>query len=54
MDSPRSSPSQKEPAAKKPYSAPKLTDLGAIEKLSMAGSGAQAEGMGSTNVKRHP
>jgi len=49
-----SSSPEREPAPKKPYSAPKLADLGAIEELSLAGSGAIAEGHGSTNLKRHP
>ncbi len=54
MDSLHPSPSQQEPAVKKPYSSPKLVDLGAIEELSLAGSGAVAEGPGSTNKKRKP
>jgi hypothetical protein len=53
MDSLHSSPAEKD-AAKKPYSSPKLLDLGAIEELSLAGSGAQMEGPGSTNVKKKP
>jgi hypothetical protein len=53
MDSIHTSPSQEE-QAKKPYSAPQLVDLGAVEELSMAGAGSQTEGPGSTNRKKKP
>lgn len=54
MDSLHTSPFHHEPSVKKPYSSPRLVDLGAIEELSLAGSGTQAEGPGSMNVKRKP
>jgi hypothetical protein len=54
MDSLRSLPSQREQAAKKAYSTPTLIDLGAVEELSLAGTGSVKEGPGSTNRKRHP
>ncbi len=54
MDSIHSSPSREEHATKKPYAAPRLVDLGAIQELSLAGSGTQSEGPGSMNVKRKP
>ena len=39
---------------KRPYSSPRLVDLGAIEELSLAGSGALVEGMSSPDKKRKP
>jgi hypothetical protein len=54
MDSLHSSPTQNESAPKKPYTSPKLLDLGAVEELSMAGSGMLTEGQHSTDKKRKP
>jgi hypothetical protein len=54
MDSLHSSPTQDESAPKKPYTSPKLVDLGAVEELSRAGSGTVTEGPGSTNRRRKP
>lgn len=54
MDSMRSLPSQTEHPAKKVYSTPTLVDLGAVEQLSLAGTGAVVEGPGSTNRLRRP
>jgi hypothetical protein len=54
MDSLHLSLGQKEPTSKKPYASPRLVDLGAIEELSLAGSGAIMEGPGSTNPKKKP
>jgi hypothetical protein len=54
VDSHRSLPSQEEQAAKKAYSTPRLVDLGAVEELSLAGTGSVAEGPGSKNSKKHP
>ena len=54
MDSLRSLPSQEQQAAKKAYSTPTLVDLGSVGELSQAGTGTLAEGMHSTDTKRHP
>jgi hypothetical protein len=55
MDSRRPSPPPTEPAAKKTYSTPELTDLGTIGQLSLGGSGAIRENMpGGPNRMKHP
>lgn len=55
MDSHGSSPSHVEQAAKKAYSAPQVTDLGAIGQLSLGGSGFIRETMpGGPNMMKHP
>jgi hypothetical protein len=55
MDSRGSSPVPGEQAAKKAYSAPQLTDLGAIEQLALGGSGAMMENMpGGPNMTKRP
>jgi hypothetical protein len=48
-----SSSSEREQVKKKqPYSAPRLTDLGSIQQLSLAGVGPSLEPMKSTNHKQ--
>ena len=54
MDFQSSSPKQAEEAKKKVYSAPQVTDLGAIEQLSLGGSGPVMEGMQMTNRMKRP
>ena len=54
MNSDHSS-SHTEPVAKKPYSAPQVTDLGAIGELALGGSGIIGEAMkGGPNMMKHP
>jgi hypothetical protein len=54
MDSHGASPRREEPVAKKAYSTPQLIDLGAIEQLSLGGSGIVMENAAMTNKMKHP
>jgi len=54
MDSRSSSPLPEQPA-KETYSAPQVTDLGAIGQLSLGGSGMNPENRpGGPNMMKHP
>jgi hypothetical protein len=46
--------SAEEPAAKRAYSAPILTEFGTVARLVGAGAGTLIEGPNSTNSKRKP
>lgn len=55
MNSDHSSSLHTESAAKKAYSAPQVTDIGAIGELALGGSGVIAENMsGGPNMMKHP
>jgi hypothetical protein len=49
-----SSADQAAPAARRPYSAPKLTAFGSVSALTAGGAGSVMEGMMGTAMMRHP
>jgi hypothetical protein len=49
-----STPSEPRPSIKRPYSPPRLSEFGSVQRLSRAGTGLLTEGPGSMNAKKRP
>jgi hypothetical protein len=49
-----STPYEPGPSIKRPYSPPRLSEFGSVQRLSRAGTGLLTEGPGSMNAKKRP